>query len=229
MGRGTVMFLKRDITAWIAATLLCSAAPFSFAENHRNNQNNQNRPAQNRPNDQSRSNNQSRPNNQSVNPPVFHPQQNQTPTQGHHAGQWLRQYRGMPADQQQKALTNDPAFRKLPPQRQEQLRQRLQRFDSLPPERQQRVLNRMETWEHLTPQQKTEARQVYSGIRNLPPERRQAMHNAIDALRAMPPAARQRAIESGRFSQFSPEEREMLNGVSKLPLAPAEAEQGPPQ
>jgi hypothetical protein len=87
----------------------------------------------------------------------------------------------------------------------------------------------MEVWEHLTPDQKAESRRVYSGIRALPPERRQAMQNAVNALRTMPPGARERAIQSGRFSQYSPQEQEMLRGVSKLPLAPAEAEQAPPQ
>ena len=53
------------------------------------------------------------------------------------------------------------------------------------------------------------------------------MQNAIDALRAMPPDARQRALESGRFSQYSPQERELLNGVTQLPLAPSEAPRPP--
>jgi hypothetical protein len=48
------------------------------------------------------------------------------------------------------------------------------------------------------------------------------VRNAIQALRAMPPDARQRAIQSGRFSQYSPQERELLNGASQLPLAPAQ-------
>ena len=81
----------------------------------------------------------------------------------------------------------------------------------------------METWEHLTPEQKDQARQVYSQMKNLPPQRRQAVRNAIQALRGMPPAARQREIDSDRFkSQFSPEERSILGGASKLPLAPPE-------
>ena len=203
------MFRKKYITAWLAAALICVSAPLSLAQNHRNE-----KPAQNRPN-------------QSVPRPPQN--QNRTPNDGHHAGQWLRQYRGMPYDQQKKSLENDPNYRKLPPERQQRFQQRLQQFNSLPPERQERVLNRMETWEHLTPDQKTQARQLYSGMRNLPPERRAAMRNAINALRAMPPDARERAINSGRFNQFSPQEREMLNGAAKLPLAPAEAEQAPPQ
>jgi len=218
------MFRKSHITAWVATVALaCATVSPSLAENRR--RGDPPRPPQSRPNNQ---NNQSRPNNQSVPRP---PAQNQPPAErpGHHAGQWLRQYQGVPFDQQKKALENDPNFRKLPAERQQKLQDRLQRFNNLPPERQQRVLNRMEVWEHLTPAQKDESRRVYSGIRALPPERRQAMQNAVNALRGMPPEARERAIQSGRFSQYSPQEQEMLRGVSRLPLAPAETEQAPPQ
>lgn len=147
-------------------------------------------------------------------------------SQGHHAGQWLRQYKDVPAEQQQKALENDPQFRRLPPERQQRLRQRLQHFSSLPPQQQQRILNRMETWEHLTPQQKEQARQLHLQLKSLPPERRQAVQNAISTLRAMPAEQRQQVIESDRFkSMFSPQERGLLSGISQLPLAPAEGGQ----
>lgn len=189
---------------------------------------NQDRPNNVRPNNVSPNNQNQR--NQNVPRPVPQPPTNQEQSQGHHAGQWLRQYKNLPPEQQKKALDNDTQFRNLKPEQQERLRNRLDRFNNLPPERQQRILKRMETWEHLTPQQKTQARQVFSQIKSLPPERRNAMQNAINSLRAMPPQARQRAIESGRFSQFSPQEREMLNGVSELPLAPAEAgQEGQPE
>jgi hypothetical protein len=39
----------------------------------------------------------------------------------------------------------------------------------------------------------------------------------------MPPEARQRQIDSDAYKkQFTPEERSILGGASKLPLAPAE-------
>ena len=157
------------------------------------------------------------------------PSHPQNQPQGHHAGQWLRQYKDLPPQQQQKALESDPQFRSLPQERQQRLQQRLQHFSSLPPERQQRILNRMETWEHLTPEQKQEARQLHSQMQQLSPDRRQAIRSALQTLRGMPPEARQRAIESEGYKQrFTPQEREMLNNASKLPLAPAEAnEQGP--
>jgi len=145
---------------------------------------------------------------------------------GHHAGEWLRQYKDLPADQQQQALDNDPAFRNLPPERQQKLKERLQHFSSLPSDRQQRILDRMETWEHLTPQQKQQAKQLFSQLKDLPPERRQMVQRAIDNLRNMPPEQRQQAIDSDRFkNQFSEQERGLLNGISQLPLAPAESGQ----
>jgi hypothetical protein len=157
------------------------------------------------------------------------PQRNEARRQGRHAGDWLRRYKDLPPDQQEKALQSDTQFQSLPPQRQQQLREQLQRFNSLPPEKQRRVLNRMETWEHLTPQQKDQARQLFSQLQQLPPERRQKLQTAIEDLRAMPPGQRQQVIESEKFkSQFSPQERGLLGGISQLPLAPAENGQSEP-
>ncbi len=148
----------------------------------------------------------------------------QPPTQGHHSGQWLNRQRELPPDQRKRVLESDPAFRRLPRESQQKYEQRLQRFNSMPPDRQQQVLRRMETWEHLTPQQKQEFRGMGSQFNNLPPDRRRAVHNAIDTLRAMPPNVRQREVESGRFNQFSPQERQILDDAARLPLAPTPAE-----
>ena len=87
----------------------------------------------------------------------------------------------------------------------------------------------METWEHLTPEQKSQAREFHQQMQQLPPDRQRAVRNAIQSLRAMPPEARQRMIESPDFkNRYSPQERDMLDKASRLPLAPAEPnEQGP--
>ncbi len=144
--------------------------------------------------------------------------------QGHHAGEWLRKYKDVPPQQQEKALENDPEFRHLSPERQQKLRDRLQRFNNLPPQQQQRVLSRMETWEHLTPEQKQQARQVAAQLHSLPEARRAMLRNAINELREVPPGQREQMIDSDRFkSQFTPEELGILHSVDQLPLAPAEA------
>jgi len=147
-----------------------------------------------------------------------------------HAGDWLRRYKDLPPAEQERELQNDPAFQRLPPARQQQLRQRLQHFSSLPPQQQLRMLNRMETWEHLTPEQKQQARQIFSQIRQLPPARQRAVGTAIHDLRAMPPDQRERVINSERFKgMFSDQEREMMRGATRLPLAPAEGGEAGPQ
>lgn len=145
------------------------------------------------------------------------------PRQQGHAGDWLRQYKDLPADEQEKALDSDPAFRRLPPARQQVLRQRLQHFSSLPPQRQLQMLNRMETWEHLTPEQKQQARDIFKQMQQLPPDRQRMVRTAVRDLRTMPPDQRDRVIDSDRFKgMFSDHEREMMRGVTRLPLAPAE-------
>jgi len=153
------------------------------------------------------------------------PQQIQShpPQPGGHAGDWLRRYRGLSPSEQERALQSDPAFRRLSPERQQLLRQRLRHFSSLPPEQQQRMLNRMETWEHLTPGQKQQAREVFGRLRQLPPDRQRMVTTAVRDLRAMPPGQREQIIDSHRFkSVFSPEERDIMRGATRLPLAPPE-------
>ena len=139
---------------------------------------------------------------------------------GPHAGDWLRNNKGLPLEQQKRALQSDPQFRKLPPKRQEQLQNRLQRFNARPPEEQERMLQRMETWEHLTPGQQNHARDLFHKMKQLPPERQRTMTAAVRNLRQMPPEQRQQVLNSERFrGMFSPDEREMLNGVTQLPMA----------
>jgi hypothetical protein len=47
------------------------------------------------------------------------------------------------------------------------------------------------------------------------PDVRRPVQNVIRAFRAMPPEARQRQIDSGRYSNFSAEERELLNKIAQ--------------
>ena len=50
------------------------------------------------------------------------------------------------------------------------------------------------------------------------PPARQEVQNAIRAMREMPPYAFQRRIDSGNYSNFTPEEREVVNNSSPYPL-----------
>jgi hypothetical protein len=174
---------------------------------------------------------------QGKNPPPAPAQHAQPPRQpmqparpGGHAGDWLRRYKDVPPDEQERALQSDPEFRSLPPARQQRLIQRLQHFSSLPPQEQLRRLNRMDTWEHLTPEQKQEAREVFGQMRQLPPDRQGMVRTAVRDLRAMPPDQREKVINSDRFkSMFSDQERGIMREVTRLPLAPPEHEEGESQ
>jgi len=159
-------------------------------------------------------------------PPAQSHQPARPPAQGRHAGDWLRQHQNMSPVERQRALENDPGFRHLSPERQQQLRQQLQRFSNMPREQQQRVLNRMDVWAHMTPEQKQQMRDVHNQIQQLPPERQRMVRTAITDLRAMPPQQREQIIDSARFKgMFSEHERDIMRGATRLPLAPPE---GPP-
>jgi hypothetical protein len=64
---------------------------------------------------------------------------------------------------------------------------------------------------------------LFGRMQELPPDRRRMVTTAIRDLRAMPPAQREQIIDSNRFqTMFSPQERDMMRGASRLPLAPPE-------
>lgn len=89
------------------------------------------------------------------------------------------------------------------------------------------MLNRMEIWEHLTPEQKQQALQFRSQMRQLPPDRQRLVRKAIEDMRSMPPDQREHIIDSDRFKGvFSDQEREMIRGAARLPLAPPEGGEG---
>ena len=51
---------------------------------------------------------------------------------------------------------------------------------------------------------------------------------AVRDLRAMPPDQREKVINSPRFrGMFSDQERDMMRGATRLPLAPAEGGEAP--
>lgn len=150
---------------------------------------------------------------------------------GPHMGDWLRRHRGMSTEEQERALQQDPDFRRLDPERQRRLRQRLQRFSTLPPDQQQRILSRMETFEHLTPAQQARARDMFRDFRRLPPDRKRALGQAFRDLRAMSPEDRQKTLASETYrNRFNDQERQLLQGMSELNLIPdrGEREQAAP-
>jgi len=146
---------------------------------------------------------------------------------GPHRGEWLRNNKDLPLQEQEKKLQSDPNFQALPPERQQQLKNRLERFNSLPPDQRDRVLKRMETWEHLPPQKQQEAIGIYDRMKSLPQDRRTMMRSAYHNLETMSPQEQERVMESDRFkSMFSDNERDLLKRSLDLNLA-HEGEEAP--
>jgi len=136
---------------------------------------------------------------------------------GQRTGDWLRSNQGKSFAQQKQSLENDPDFKKLPPQRQQELQQRLQKFNSLPPEQQQRILERIDKFNRMTPQQRAQARALLDRMRALPEERRELVRQQIHALVGMNPNQRQQFMSSEKFNeQYTPDERDMMTRALEL-------------
>lgn len=144
------------------------------------------------------------------------------------AGDWLRKHLAQPPQEQQRALENDPDFRALPQQQQQQLRDRLQKFNALPPDRRERIVQRMQAWDRMSPQQRNRARDLYGQFRGLPEDRRKAMDFALRNLRNLSPEERQRVMDSPQFrGAFNDNERNILRGMTDMNINPHHNDLGP--
>ena len=132
--------------------------------------------------------------------------------QPYQMGVWLRAHQNLPLDQQEKLLENDPSFKRLPAQRQAELKDRLRKFNSLTPAQRELALNRMQWMAHLPQQQRQDIRDANQKLQTLPQDRRVMVHKALRHLRQMNPQERQQEMESDRFkSTFSEQEQGILS------------------
>lgn len=131
-----------------------------------------------------------------------------------HLGAWLDAHRGVPSQDQQRMLRNDPSFTRLPQGQQQRLMQQLNRVDQLPEAQRERRLARAENLERLSPQQRVQVQDSARRWTTLPPDRQGAMKSAFRDLRNVPPDQRQTVLNSARYQNaFSPEERGILSNM----------------
>ena len=141
-------------------------------------------------------------------------------------GEWLESHKNLPLDQQEKALENDPNFKKMAPTRQNALRDRLRKFNSLTPDQRDLAIKRMNVWASLTKEQHEQVRDANQKLQTLPPDRRLAVHKALRHLRRMDPQHRQQVMESDRFkSLFSDQEQGILKELATINPETGPAEQ----
>lgn len=150
------------------------------------------------------------------------PQKSPTPraktnTPAQRIGEWLSRNSNLPLDQQEKALENDPKFKKLAPDQQNALRERLRKFNTLTPEQRDLALKRMNFWSSLTKDQRQQLRDANQKLQALPEDRRVAVHRALRHLRQMNPQQRQQVMGSDRFkTAFSDEEQGILKELASI-------------
>lgn len=137
--------------------------------------------------------------------------------QTQHLPQWFQQHQNLPPQAQQRALRNEPGFRRLPPAEQQRLSNRLRQLDAMPPAQRQRTLQRVEAWERLSPMQRRQVRTAVQQVSRLPYPRQQALHQEFRDLCRMPPEQRQAVFNSPQFrNQFSDNERHMLKTLMSI-------------
>ena len=125
-----------------------------------------------------------------------------------HLGDWLNRHQGLPAQDQERLLRNDPSFNRLPPATQQRLVQQLHQLNQLPEDQRERRLARSEMLEHMSPQDQMQVRQAGRGFMALPPDRQAVVKRAFQDLRSVPLDQRATVLNSARYqSQFSPDER----------------------
>ena len=131
-----------------------------------------------------------------------------------HLADWMENHRSLSLAQQQRALENEPGFKTLNPQVQQQLHQRLTQLNGMAPDQRQRILERTEAMERLAPVQRQQVRNAMAQLGSIPEERRHIVSRQFYQLRDMPADQRQTFMNSPQYQgQFSEQERGAVDGL----------------
>ena len=145
---------------------------------------------------------------------------NPNPERGRGAGQSpFERLREMSPEDQERAL-NSPMFRRMPQERQQQIRENLRRWNAMSPEEKQDVIRRDRVWQQMTPEQRQRVREeILPRWQTMEPRRRQAIVRRLGALRPLSEDEREAKLKDEAFlAGLSTEEREILRTVAKLRL-----------
>lgn len=139
-----------------------------------------------------------------------------------HLERWMQSHAAMSLTDQQHALQNEPGFRELPPQVQQNRLNTLARLYNMNPQQRSRILDRTEALERLAPMQRQQWRDAVQHLNMLPQPRKHMLAGAIIELRELPPEQREAAINSPAYAgQFTPDERQTLRTLMMAEPYPA--------
>ena len=130
---------------------------------------------------------------------------------------WFDDLAKMSPEDRKKALEDNPGFRQLPPERQEQVRQRLEDFSAISPERRAMMRDRWEIMSSLSEEGRQRVREVFPRWNHLPDDRRKAIGDEFRAMRGRTAADRERRFSDPEFQKnFSPTEQQLLKDLTGL-------------
>ena len=130
---------------------------------------------------------------------------------------WFEDLAKMSPEDRKRALEENPHFRNLPPERQENVRRRLEDFSSISPERRARMKEHWEVMNSLSPEGREKIREVFPRWRSLPEDRQKEIREEFRSLRAKTAAERERRFGDPEFQKtFSPVEQQLLKDLAAL-------------
>lgn len=131
---------------------------------------------------------------------------------------WLQTMRELPPAQRERFFQNSPAFRNLPPDRQNKIRQQFNHWDHLTAQQKADQLAKERNWESLSQEQRNHIKNdVLPTWREMPQDRRQAIQQRLRVLQNMPESARNQRLNDPKFTEgMSDEDKSMLRDLSHL-------------
>jgi hypothetical protein len=136
---------------------------------------------------------------------------------------WVQRMRQATPAQRERFFQNSPAFRNLPPEKQNKIREQFNRWDRLTPQQKVDQETRERNWQSLTPEQKDHIRNdVLPAWRQMSPDRRQAVQHRLEILQNMPESARNQRLNDPKFTEgMSDEDKAMLHDLSHMHIGGA--------
>jgi hypothetical protein len=134
--------------------------------------------------------------------------------------------RSMTPAQRDRFYQSSPAFRNLPPEKQNSIRQQFNRWDRMTPQQRADQIERERIWGQLTPEQKAHIRNdVLPVWRQMPPNRQQAIAQRLRVLQNMPEYARNQRLNDPNFTKgMSDDDKSMLRDLSHMHIGSAPEE-----
>src|SRR5277367_2561836 len=131
---------------------------------------------------------------------------------------WLQTMRELPPAQRERFFQSSPAFRNLPPERQNKIRQQFNQWDHMSAQQRADQVAKERNWQSLNPEQRNHIKNdVLPTWRQMPQDRRQAIQQRLRVLQNMPESARNQRLNDPKFTEgMSDEDRSMLRDLSHL-------------